>query len=585
MITLVVGIIAVILYFNLRKRIENLERVIKNRDVQKQPIAQVDTPLGQHPVDKIPASPYGSAPVAITSIPSGPTSVDKFVSWLKDDWPLKFGVLLLLFGFGWFATYAFAHNWIGPMGRITLGVMAGVLFLALGSWRIKKFLHQGGAFLVLGSTTILLSIFAAREFYDIFTPFSALSVMFLSTAFVAFVSVKYNNRSLALASLILAGVAPLLTNAPTNDYVGLFTYLLVVVLGAIWITILTNRRELTAAALMLLVFYSLPHLSSYSSVSADKGVLLLFIYAFSSIFFLTNISALIRLKGKEIIPDVITAGGNGLLLLAWILNAAQDEWKSLIISAWMIVFVAGSYLIYKFNNNKIAFYTYAGLGVAMLVAATSAELSGASLTIAYAIESAVVSLVIYYALKDLKVASQAAVLLVGPVWLSFESFVSRAWYHGVFNKDFFVLLTMATISFVLGLLFWQEKKKFNDPTIFNIGPILIKVGSVYVYALIWKALHIAIVEGDIATMISLLIYTLVGIFTYFYGKLESKKTFMLYGGIMLGCVIARLFIVDVWEMELTGKIVTFFLLGALLVSTAFIGKKKSEIENINSIKV
>lgn len=582
MLTVVVGIIILILYFNLRNRIASLEQLIKNLNVPKQPTPQISGPLYEHPINQIPIATSNSV-VNIAPVSTGPTSFDKFVAWLKDDWLLKFGILLLLFGFGWFATYAFAHNWIGPMGRITLGVIAGILFLILGSWRIKTLLHQGGAFLVLGSTTVLLTIYAAREVYDFFTPFSALSIMFLSTAFVAFVSVKYKNRSLALASLVLAGIAPLLTNSPTNDYVGLFTYLLVVILGAIWITFLTGRRELTTAALILLTFYSLPHLSSY--VSTDKGVLLLFIYAFVSIFFLANISALIKLKGKDIMPDVITAGGNGLLLLAWIFYAAQDEWKSLIISAWMIVFVVGSYLIYKLNNNKVAFYTYAGLGVAMLGAATSTELNGASLTIAYALESAMVSLVIYYALKDLKLASQAVVLLVGPIWLSFGSFFNDSWEYAVFNKDFFVLFVLASISFILGSLFWQEKKRNNDPEVWDMGPILIKIGSVYAYALIWKTLHATIVDGDMATMVSLSIYTIVGIVTYFYGKLETRKSFMVYGGILLGCVIARLFIVDVWKMELTGKIITFFLLGTLLVSTAFIGKKKDEKESVNLTKI
>src|SRR3989338_7209454 len=123
------------------------------------------------------------------------------------------------------------------------------------SW-IKEYLNQGGVFLVLGSTTILLTIFAAREIYGFFTPFSALSVMFLSTAFVAFVSVMYKSRSLAIASLVLAGIAPLLTDAPSTNYVQLFSYLFVVILGAIWIVALTGRRELTTVALLLIAVYS-----------------------------------------------------------------------------------------------------------------------------------------------------------------------------------------------------------------------------------------------------------------------------------------------------------------------------------------
>ncbi len=581
MFTIIFGVVVIILYFNLLGRIESLEDLVKglNKGTTPKTTPSVAGDITPERIEQI-RTEVGLSAAPVKQVDS---SLDKFGSWLKDDWPLKFGVLLLIIGFGWFTTYAFAHNWIGPVGRITLGLIAGVFFLLLGNWRIKNFLHQGGAFLVLGSTTILLTIFAAREVYDFFTPVTALSLMFLSTAFVAFVSVKNNNKELALVSLVFAGIAPLLTNAPTNDYVSLFTYLLVVILGAIWITALTGRRELTTAALILVSFYSLPHLFWYTS--SDKATLLLFAYAFSSIFFLTNISALLKKKSEEITSDIVTAFGNGIFLLAWIFNAAQDEWKSIVISAWMIVFVSGAYLIYKFNNRKDAFYTYASLGIAMIVAATSAELDGASLAIAYAIESGLVSLVIYYALRDLRVASRASLLLAGPIILSLQSWTSEAWLTNALNKDFFVLLVVGLVAFILGIFFWQKNKNNEDKEFLDVGPLFIKVASIYGYALIWKVLHSTLGEDDIAVMISLVIYTIVGIVTYFYGKLENKNSFRVYGGILLGCVIARLFLVDVWNMELTGRIITFFLLGALLVSTAFIGKGKGSLENNSNLHI
>ena len=144
--------------------------------------------------------------------PAEPVLFNRFTSWIKEDWLLKLGGLLLIIGFGWLTTYAFLNNWVGPMGRITLGIIAGALFILFGYIRVKKYLHQGGVFLILGSTIILLTVFAGREFYGFFTPISALAIMFLSTALVALVSVKYDSRSIAISSLILAGVSPLLVH-------------------------------------------------------------------------------------------------------------------------------------------------------------------------------------------------------------------------------------------------------------------------------------------------------------------------------------------------------------------------------------
>ncbi|MBI4021961.1 MAG: hypothetical protein HY372_01255, partial [Candidatus Andersenbacteria bacterium] len=47
----------------------------------------------------------------------------------------------------------------------------------------------------------------------------------------------------------------------------------------------------------------------------------------------------------------------------------------------------------------------------------------------------------------------------------------------------------------------------------------------------------------------------------------------LYGAVLLGFVVLRLLFIDVWKLALTGRIITFFLVGALLVSTAFLGRR------------
>ena len=250
-LTFIGGVVVLVLVLNLRDRVQKLEQLIESGVVQqtseqgyqpsseqpeKQPLA-IPGPLFDYVKQQLQlgtdrekirnslltngwqisdVEKAFSAVIAQTQVQAqtlrplvmpeqtGPTMSQKFIGWLKEDWLLKLGALLLLIGFGWLTTYAFLNDWIGPMGRIALGVIAGSIFILLGYWRIKKYLVQGGIFLVLGSTTILLTIFAARTVYGFFTPLSALIVMFLSTAFVALASVKYNSRALSLLSLTLA---------------------------------------------------------------------------------------------------------------------------------------------------------------------------------------------------------------------------------------------------------------------------------------------------------------------------------------------------------------------------------------------
>lgn len=495
---------------------------------------------------------------------------ERVSAWLKEDWLIKVGAFMLLIGFGWLTTYAFINNWIGPMGRITLGLLLGTLILLLGFWRINKYLHQGGIFLVLGSTTILLTIFAAREMYNFFTPTAALAVMFTTTALVAFASVRYKTQSLALASMILAALAPLFTNSPKPDYEGLFIYLLIVTIGALWIVALTGWRTLTAAALVLISLYSLPHLFSIVHIT-DYSVLLMLSFAFAALFFITNTFGVLKAKEGNMETDLVTAGGTGLFLLSWILIAGPDVWKSLLISAWMVLFSLGAFIIFRTTGKREPFYVYAGIAIVMLGAATAQETSGATLTFFYTIESLIIVITAQSFLKDLRITERLSYLLAIPMMLSGSSVSSHIWTTGVFHKDFFALLLLAAACFVLGLLFSEWNKQTNTKE--NMAAnVFHTVGSLYTFVLIWKSFH-AILPADTAVMFSLLIYTCTGLFLYFR-NIEEKNLVRTYGAVILGFVILRLLTVDVWKMDITGKIITFFLVGTLLMSTAFIGKKK-----------
>lgn len=573
----ILGIVVFIMVLNLRGRVKKLEALIRAGEIQSvlpqaAPVMSAQGVLETTPKVMLTAAPTPTAPVD-THVSD---AMERLVAWFKDDWLLKLGASLILIGFGWLVTYAFLHNWIGEIGRIALGMIAGTGILILGWWRIRMYVNQGGIFLVLGSTIILVTLFAAREIYDFFTPVSALAVMFLSTAFVALASVRFRTPALSLLSIALAGVAPLLTSVPKLDYPALFTYLFIVVLGALWIVAVTRQQELTTAALVLVAFYSVPHFLSLAS-SPDRDLLLLFAYAFAAVFFIANTFGILKAQGKEITADLITAGGNGLLLLAWLMHAAQDEWKSLLIAAWMVVFAVGAFVTFRLTRRREPMYVYAGVAIAMLAAATAAELEGTVLTIAYTVECGIVAMVAYITLRDVSFAERMSYLLLGPVILSFNSIFSHAWRMGIFHEDFFMLLTLALFLLFFGAFFWIKRRKEGVAHIADYHLSLLIVGSAYIYLLIWRSLHAAIADGDMAVMIALVTYTFIGLLSYFYGKANEEKIPRVYGGALLGGVVGRLLIIDVWSMALTGRIITFFLVGALLVSTAFLGRKKTPI--------
>jgi uncharacterized membrane protein len=131
-------------------------------------------------------------------------------------------------------------------------------------------------------------------------------VMFLSTACVAIISVRHNTRILAVLSLLLAGIAPLLTKPPESNYIILFSYLFIVIIGAIWIVFITGARELTMLSLVIIFAYSVPHLFSPTSFPlVQNGILLYFAYGFALLFFITNTIGILKNKDGDISLDLI----------------------------------------------------------------------------------------------------------------------------------------------------------------------------------------------------------------------------------------------------------------------------------------
>jgi len=529
-------------------------------DVQLIPIPRALDMTGQVQTDYQTTTPY------VKGEPSA------FVSWVKQDFMMKLGALLLLLAFGWLVSYAFANNWIGPFGRISLGLLLGVIFLGAGVWRIRAYKHQGGIFTVVGATTVLMTLFAAREMYDMFTPLSALIIMFLTVVFVAFVSVRYQSQALALAGLIMGCVAPLLTNSPQPDIQGLFTYLLIVVFGTLWVVAITGWSRLTLAAMILTFVYSLPFMFSYLGAT-EQDTAIIFSFIFVSVFFVANTVSLVRRHGKEhSLNHSLTALGSALFLFIWIQVAVASEWQSLLYVTWALVFSVGTYIVFYYTENRAAFYLYGGTGVALIAAATAAELDGATLTIAYLFEVAVVVLAAAKLKSGTKTINTLSVLFVVPVVMALESASPYLWRDGIMHEHFAVI-TLTVL--VLGLVGWNimRQSMMTEGREDKAGAVLMIIASIFMAMWVWLVAH-ALLADDVGTMLSLVIYTVTGIAGYIHGQHNNNKVLKLAGITLITFVMLRLLVVDVWEMEIVGRIITFFVVGILFISTAFIRRSK-----------
>lgn len=505
-----------------------------------------------------------------------PSWTDSFVAWAAEDWLLKLGAFIVLLGIGWFVSYAFAQGWIGELGRVTLGVLLGAGLLGFGYHRMHMYVRQGSVFLGLGAMIVLLSVFVAAYGYEIIPARFALILALLTMSYTALASVRFQVKSLAVLSTIIASIAPttlLIAGHPSN--LELFAYLFVVLLGVMWIVAITGWRDLVLVGLTMYAVYAVPRFAFFDSTGES---LLLVSYAFALLFFVVNTSAILKAKIEGIRFDMIAAGVNGILLLLAISTYVSPEWRSLSMVGWMLVFLVVAFSVFAATKRREPFFVYTGIAIMMLGAATATELEGAALTIAYIFEAGTIPVVAYLVLRDRAVAASLTALMVIPGILSLGS-IAGSWRASVPLDDFFVLFLMGGVLGLLAL-FFKAIPCLPETPHEEVAPVLSVVGSVYFYVLLWLTLHAktVIANYDTATMVCLVVYSAIGLLAYAYGKVREHKAVRYYGAGLLAFTVAHLLLIDVWDMALSGRIVTFLLVGALLMGTAFVGRSQKSIQ-------
>jgi len=499
---------------------------------------------------------------------------DTSSSWFAEDWLMKLGAFIFIIGFGWFVSYAFANNWVGPIGRITIGIVAGILLMLFGFKWMMKYVSQGGLFMSLGAGMTILTIFAGRSIYGFFSPFSAITFDFIIIAFIAFASYRFKIMPLAAVGQVLAFITPLLVAGKT-DTLFLFSYLFFVSLATLVLAGISGWRNLITSSLVFVSLYSIPYLFGFEM---DALLVLNFIYMFSLLYLFTGMMTVIKKGVQNVQNEIYLAVFNGLFLFVWIYAVAPKEWAVLIFSLWAILFAISSALTIR-SGGVAAFYSYGSVAVAYLGAATALQLSGAALIIAFIIEIFLLVIVVSQLTRNLQASTRATSLFAIPIFLSINTIVKFSNATLPFTEDFFVLFILAFTLIFTGRYLTNGSIENKDNIELKSSGVYLVLGMMYLGYIIWQLVHIFLIDTpDFGTMVSLMIFTVIGLVAYFNGLYTKDMTRRTYGTVLIAFVVSRLLIVDVWDMELFGRVITLIVIGVMLMSTAFITRKnKHEI--------
>lgn len=286
----------------------------------------------------------------------------KFFRWYGREWPLKTGALLIILSFVWFLSYAFLNNWIGPLGRITIGIVTGSLVMLLGNYYLFRAPTQGSILVALGSIIISLTIFAAQSIFQMFPPAMALIFFGMVIVVTSIISVVHKQQSLSILSLIIGGLVPLLIGSSEPSVFNLFSYLVVLVVGVISIAQFRKWEILAFIALIIVLLYSFPYFfdSFIYQSSADVILLQVFSLIFVTIFFFHTIASILVSKAVQKIV-IFTAIGISILVMGWVTGLVPEEWRSIVTFSAAFIFTLTSYGVYLITRLPQPVYLYTGI--------------------------------------------------------------------------------------------------------------------------------------------------------------------------------------------------------------------------------
>jgi uncharacterized membrane protein len=151
-------------------------------------------------------------------------------------WVLIAGLLTMVVGVGYFLKYSFDQGWIGPAGRVAIAYAWGIGFLAAGD-RLRKEYERFGLSLVGGGIAVLyFAAYAAFDFYHLFGQLPSFAVMSLVTATAGALAVRYDERRIAVLGIIGGFLTPILLGTGQANLVGLMGYLSVLNLGILFVS-------------------------------------------------------------------------------------------------------------------------------------------------------------------------------------------------------------------------------------------------------------------------------------------------------------------------------------------------------------
>jgi len=506
----------------------------------------------------------------------------------------KIGMAAIILGMAYFLKYAIDNEWIGEAGRVMVGVLTALGFVAWGESLHRKDM-RGYAVTILGGGGAILyfSIFAAFSFYHLLDQIPALLLMVLITVAIVVMSVRYDSKTIAVFATVGGFMTPVLLSTGKDNQHGLFTYVLLLDLGVLALAYFKNWRVLNLLAFFFTqLMFAGWNLNFYNSTKLWRTEfwLTVFFLLFAVMSFLYNITH----RQKTTFRDLSLITLNGACYFLWtygLLESQYSDYLGFFAVLMAAVYVAlGSVAYRQAQEDSYLFLVFLGLGLTCLTVAIPIQLKQNWITVGWSVEAAVLTWVGFH--LDSSKTRRSALMIAAMV--VFRLLVLDSSFTSAFAPDFTFLFNKRGMAFLAGIaslfgmayLYNRNREKLEDIELRLVGALFIGANLLALFFLtteISSSFEAAYyrtsdyqLKRDIRSRMQLSISALWGFYSIVLvtvGILRRFQPLRLLAILLFAATILKVFFVDLGEMEKIYRIIASIGLGVILLGVSMMYQK------------
>ena len=304
------------------------------------------------------------------------------------------GIGVLVFGFGYFVKFSVTAEYVPIIGRFIISVFVSISIILISHILRKKY-KTFSSILMGGAIGSLYFTFAISFYsYNIFSNLQIFSVFFLLTTFSVILSIVYNRFELLLLAVVAGFVSPILSNFDFSDVRILFIYILLLDIGAIFISaryrnffIRVIPSVFTGGYMIFWMRYCLQN-DVYIGFETDFFILILIYIVLIILGVIYNVRKRIAYQPYELMIVLVI----NLIYYSigmYMLNVLNPDYKgafTALLAVFNMIFLIVILIIRRNSAEQLIFF-FAISSLLFLTLIPPVELVGKSITMIWAVET------------------------------------------------------------------------------------------------------------------------------------------------------------------------------------------------------